>query len=82
METTQERRKKPKAEGADPARQKKVRQEAAPSSGAQQKKTAEKTATRKPGEAVAKPRREAPAVVAQKKKAPMEMPLNNTTKKK
>ena len=70
METTQERRKKPKAEGADPARQKKVRQEAAPSSGAQQKKTAEKTATRKPGEAVAKPRREAPAGVAQKKKAP------------
>ena len=70
METTQERRKKPKAEGADPARQKKVRQDAAPSSGAQQKKAAEKTAARKPGEAVAKPRREAPAGVAQKKKAP------------
>ena len=58
METKEKQRQTPKREGAEPARQKKVRQEAAPAPGAQQR-----------SKAAGKVRREAPAAAAPKKKA-------------
>lgn len=70
METTQKQRKTPKADGAETARPKTARQKAAPPPGVQQKSGAVKTAEPQRSRPEGKPRREAPADAAPKKKAP------------